>query len=76
MTFKSDIRHYSNQRGEGKVFNVTFTDETGEIRATGFNDTVDAFYDLLEEGKVRLNCCYWPQTNFARFSLFLEHVSI
>lgn len=27
-------------------------DETGEIRATGFNDQVDAFYNLLEEGKV------------------------
>ncbi|OWZ44584.1 replication factor A1 [Cryptococcus neoformans c8] len=52
VTQKSDIRHYSNQRGDGKLFNVTFMDETGEIRATGFNDAVDNFYNLLEVGKV------------------------
>ncbi|KAK8858497.1 hypothetical protein IAR55_002724 [Kwoniella newhampshirensis] len=52
VTQKSDIKHYSNQRGEGKLFSVTFMDETGEIRATGFNETVDNFYNLLEEGKV------------------------
>ena len=28
----------------------------GEIRATGFNDTVDSFYELLQEGKVG-KCC-------------------
>lgn len=27
-------------------------DETGEIRATGFNAVVDELYDKLEEGKV------------------------
>ncbi|WWC88776.1 uncharacterized protein L201_003689 [Kwoniella dendrophila CBS 6074] len=52
VTQKSDIKHYSNQRGEGKLFSVTFMDETGEIRATGFNEAVDNFYNLLEEGKV------------------------
>lgn len=52
VTQKSDIKHWSNQRGEGKLFSVTLMDETGEIRATGFNDTVDAFYNVLEEGKV------------------------
>ncbi|WVO12544.1 hypothetical protein L204_100144 [Cryptococcus depauperatus] len=49
---KSEIKHYSNQRGDGKLFSVTFMDETGEIRATGFNDAVDNFYNLLEVGKV------------------------
>ncbi|WVQ73180.1 hypothetical protein IAR50_002744 [Cryptococcus sp. DSM 104548] len=49
---KSDIKHWSNQRGDGKLFSVTFMDETGEIRATGFNDAVDNFYDKLEVGKV------------------------
>lgn len=29
-------------------------DETGEIRATGFNDVVDNLYNKLEEGKVYL----------------------
>jgi hypothetical protein len=52
VAHKSDIKHYSNQRGEGKLFNVTFMDETGEIRATGFNEAVDNFYEVLQEGKV------------------------
>lgn len=52
VTNKSDIRHWSNARGEGKLFSVTFLDETGEIKATGFNDAVDQFYNMLEEGKV------------------------
>ncbi len=52
VTQKSDIKHWSNSKGEGKLFSVTFMDETGEIRATGFNDTVDNFYELLQEGKV------------------------
>jgi replication factor A1 len=52
VTQKTDIKHWSNQRGEGKLFAVTLMDETGEIRATGFNDQVDAFYNVLEEGKV------------------------
>lgn len=52
VTQKGDIRTYSNQRGEGKLFGVTFMDETGEIRATAFNNMVDEFYDKLQEGKV------------------------
>jgi hypothetical protein len=31
---------------------VNFVDESGEIRATGFNDAIDKFYELLEVGKV------------------------
>lgn len=52
VTNKSDIRHWSNQRGEGKLFSCTLLDESGEIKMTGFNDAVDSFYTLLEEGKV------------------------
>lgn len=52
VTQKSDIRNWSNQRGEGKLFSVTLMDETGEIRGTGFNLTVDQLYDKFEEGKV------------------------
>jgi replication factor A1 len=52
VTQKSDIKTWSNQRGEGKLFNVTLMDESGEIRATGFNQVVDELYDKLEEGKV------------------------
>jgi len=52
VTQKSDIRTWSNQRGEGKLFNVTLMDESGEIRGTGFNGVVDELYDKIEEGKV------------------------
>lgn len=52
VTQKSDMRTWSNQRGEGKLFNVTFMDDTGEIRGTAFNQVADALYDKLEEGKV------------------------
>ena len=48
---KSDIRQWSNQKGEGRLFNVTFMDESGEISATGFNQAVDDFYEKLQEGK-------------------------
>lgn len=54
VTQKSDIRTWSNQRGEGKLFNVTLMDDSGEIRATGFNAAVDDFYERLQEGKVYL----------------------
>jgi len=49
---KSEIRNRLNQRGEGKIFSVTLMDETGEIRATGFDLVVDQLYDKLQEGKV------------------------
>lgn len=53
VTYKSDIKHYQSQKsGEGKLFTVTFMDETGEIRATGFNSEVDSFSELLQEGQV------------------------
>ena len=54
VTFKSEIKHWHNQKGEGKLFTVHFLDETGEIRATGFNDQVDALYDVFQEGSVYL----------------------
>lgn len=56
ITQKSDIRTWSNQRGDGKLFSVNFMDETGEIRATGFNEVVDNLYPKLEEGKVSVQC--------------------
>ncbi|GAA5845759.1 hypothetical protein JCM9279_006100 [Rhodotorula babjevae] len=52
VTSKSDIRHWSNQRGDGKLFSVNLLDESGEIRATGFNEACDKLYPILEEGKV------------------------
>ncbi|KAI9167700.1 Replication factor A protein [Paramyrothecium foliicola] len=52
VTSKSDIKTWHKASGEGKLFSVNFLDESGEIRATGFNDQCDAFYDLLQEGSV------------------------
>jgi len=52
VTSKSDIRTWSNARGEGKLFSVDLLDQTGEIRAVGFNEVVDKYYEFLEVGKV------------------------
>ncbi|KAK9501699.1 hypothetical protein O3M35_012375 [Rhynocoris fuscipes] len=52
VTTKSAIRTWSNARGEGKLFSITLVDESGEIRATGFNEQVDKFYEMIEESKV------------------------
>lgn len=49
---KSDIKTWHKQSGDGKLFSVNFLDESSEIRATGFNEQVDQFYDLLQEGSV------------------------
>ncbi|GAB1608186.1 replication protein A 70 kDa DNA-binding subunit-like [Argonauta hians] len=51
VTQKSPVKTWSNSRGEGKLFSVTFVDESGEIRATGFNEAVDKFFDFLEVNK-------------------------
>ncbi|QUC23289.1 uncharacterized protein UV8b_07530 [Ustilaginoidea virens] len=52
VTTKSDIKTWHKPTGEGKLFSVNLLDESGEIKATGFNDQCDAFYDLLHEGSV------------------------
>ena len=52
VTLKSDIKTWHKSTGEGKLFSVNLLDESGEIKATGFNDQCDAFYDLLQEGSV------------------------
>ncbi|KAK4019388.1 replication protein A 70 kDa DNA-binding subunit [Daphnia magna] len=52
VTNKSDIRTWSNSRGEGKLFSMDMMDETGEIRATAFNAECDKFYHMIEIDKV------------------------
>jgi replication factor A1 len=51
-TNKSDIKTWHNRNGEGKLFSVNLLDESGEIRATGFNDQCDLLYDLFQENSV------------------------
>nr|CAG8535501.1 12071_t:CDS:10 [Entrophospora candida] len=37
---KSEIKTWSNSRGQGKLFSLVLMDKTGEIKATAFNDQV------------------------------------
>ncbi|KAL6619666.1 hypothetical protein ACP70R_034805 [Stipagrostis hirtigluma subsp. patula] len=55
VTAKTSIRHYSNNKGSGTVFNFDLLDaQGGEIRATCFNAQVDLYYDKIEVDKVYL----------------------
>ncbi|XP_070773382.1 replication protein A 70 kDa DNA-binding subunit-like isoform X2 [Enoplosus armatus] len=51
VTNKSSIRTWSNSRGEGKLFSFEIVDESGEIKITAFNNEVDKFFSLVEQGK-------------------------
>ncbi|KAF8651467.1 hypothetical protein AX16_004766 [Volvariella volvacea WC 439] len=52
VTQKTDIKKWSNPRGEGTLFSVTLMDDSGEIRATAFNQAAEDLYSKFEEGKV------------------------
>eukprot|EP00002_Diphylleia_rotans_P000475 TRINITY_DN1024_c0_g1_i6.p1 TRINITY_DN1024_c0_g1~~TRINITY_DN1024_c0_g1_i6.p1 ORF type:complete len:441 (-),score=94.41 TRINITY_DN1024_c0_g1_i6:113-1435(-) len=53
VTAKSDIRRFSNAKGEGKLFSIDLLDaEGGEIRMTMFNDLVDKYHPMIELDKV------------------------
>ena len=52
VTQKSNVRTWSNSRGEGKLFNMNLLDESGEIRATAFKEQVDKFYEMIDVNKV------------------------
>ncbi|GJN36320.1 hypothetical protein PR202_gb25169 [Eleusine coracana subsp. coracana] len=55
VTVKTDLRHYQNARGTGKVFSFDLLDaKGGEIRVTCFNLQVDRYFDLIEVDKVYL----------------------
>lgn len=49
---KSNIRSWSNAKGEGKLFSFDVMDESGEIRCTAFKDQCDKFYDVIEVDRV------------------------
>ncbi|KAJ5992886.1 Replication factor A protein 1 [Penicillium sp. IBT 35674x] len=51
-TSKSSIKTWHNKNGEGKLFSVNLLDDSGEIRATGFQEQCDMLYDLFQEGSV------------------------
>ena len=53
ITTKSDVRTWSNARGEGSLFSAELLDQSGvDIKAAFFKEAVDKFYNMLEEGKV------------------------
>uniref|UniRef100_A0A8C5MTN6 Replication protein A subunit n=1 Tax=Leptobrachium leishanense TaxID=445787 RepID=A0A8C5MTN6_9ANUR len=52
VTNKGQIRTWSNSRGEGKLFSIEMVDESGEIRATAFNEQADKFFSIIEMNKV------------------------
>ncbi|CAE7408516.1 RPA1C, partial [Symbiodinium microadriaticum] len=53
VTSKSDIRRWSNARGEGTLFSIDLLDSAGgEIRATFFKDACEKWFPQLEEQKV------------------------
>eukprot|EP00934_Nitzschia_sp_Nitz4_P006910 Nitzschia sp. Nitz4//scaffold36_size144017//30182//32050//NITZ4_003070-RA/size144017-processed-gene-0.222-mRNA-1//1//CDS//3329549408//6900//frame0 len=50
---KSDIRTWSNAKGEGSLFSMELLDSSGmDIRATLFKEAVDKFYNMLQVGSV------------------------
>jgi len=53
VTSKSDIRYWTNAKGEGSLFSIELLDSSGmDVRATMFKEAVDKFHPLLEVGKV------------------------
>lgn len=51
-TSKSPIKTWHRSNSEGKLFSVNLLDDSGEIKATGFNDQCDMLYDIFQEGCV------------------------
>lgn len=50
---KFDIKTWSKANNNtGKLFSVNLMDQSGEIRATGFNAECDRLYDTFQEGVV------------------------
>ena len=53
VTSKSDIRSWSNARGEGTLFSIELLDSSAvDVKATFFKEAVDKFYGMLEPDKV------------------------
>ncbi|XP_018021755.1 replication protein A 70 kDa DNA-binding subunit isoform X2 [Hyalella azteca] len=68
VTQKSNIRTWSNSRGEGKLFSMELLDQSGEIRATAFNAECDKFYDMIEPNKVYYICSATLKTANKQFT--------
>ena len=52
IVLKSDIRKFSNKKGEGKLFSFEIADDSGQIKVVAFSESVDIFYPIIEIGRV------------------------
>ncbi|KAK6093510.1 Replication factor A protein 1 [Batrachochytrium dendrobatidis] len=48
---KGSVRTWNKAGREGRLFNFTISDDSGDIRCTGFNEAVDMFYESIQEGQ-------------------------
>eukprot|EP01083_Nonionella_stella_P070730 189385_1 len=54
-TRKDTMKHYHNQKGDGKLFGVDLLDKQGtEIRAVMFNEAAEKFFNVFESNRVFL----------------------
>ncbi|OEL18502.1 Replication protein A 70 kDa DNA-binding subunit C [Dichanthelium oligosanthes] len=53
VTAKTDLRHFTNAKGSGKVFSFDLLDaEGGEVRVTCFNLQAEQYFDIIEVDRV------------------------
>lgn len=49
---KTDIKKFTSQKGEGKVFSFEIADCTGQIKCVAFSECADMIYPLIEVNNV------------------------
>lgn len=49
---KFPIKHWKKNEREGKLFNLIICDESGEIRITGYDESVDRIYNEVIEDEI------------------------
>lgn len=54
VTSKSEMRTFSSAKGDGSVFSLDLTDDSGEIRATAWKECADRLYSSFEVGQTYL----------------------
>lgn len=52
VVYKSEIKKFNTQKGEGKLFSFEVADKTGQIKCVAFSESVDAFFPVIEAGRV------------------------
>ena len=55
---KSNLKSWSNSRGEGKLFSVDVADQSSKIRITAFRDEAEKYYEVFQ---VRRIFCLGPE---------------